>query len=206
MLRTGRRATVPASVRAVPPALVVMVDDPQQGVPGLTADPVAADRLLAVMLATGRQVAGVGRVLLFHPPEAETRLTSRALGYRLWPQEGDSPGARYANAFRQACDLGYDGAVVVGLAAACVPPDQLAEAATVLEGRHGAVAPDGTGGVAFLALLEAQPTLLTGDELPGYDDLVGRARQQRIDLVELTAQPLVTVATLDAFLSGAPAG
>jgi glycosyltransferase A (GT-A) superfamily protein (DUF2064 family) len=190
----------------VPPALVVMVDDLENGLPGLTDDPEVAGRLLAATLAMGRRVPGVGRVLLFHPVGAEARLTSRALGYRLWPQDGETPGARYANAFRQAGELGYDGAVVVRPEAACVPPAVLGEAAAVLAARHGAVAPDASGGVAFLALQDAQPTLLVDAGRPRYDDLLTRARQQRVDLVELPSQPLLTAATLDGFLGPVRAG
>lgn len=190
----------------MPPALIVMVDDPQRGVPGLTDDPEVADRLVAAALGAGRQVAGVGRVLLFHPAEAEARLTSRSLGYRLWPQQGDTPGARYANAFRQAVDLGYEGGVAIGLDAATIPADRLTEAAAVLEGRHGAVVGDGRGGVAALALREPQPNLLTGADLPRYDELMTKARQQRLDLVELEPHPTLTSETLGTFLSGAATG
>src|SRR5438067_13729603 len=76
---------------AVPPALIVLVDDPDE-----------TDPTLLATLDLARRVGGVGRVLLFHPDEAESKLTSRSLGYRLWPQTGSSAGERYANAFRQA--------------------------------------------------------------------------------------------------------
>src|SRR5829696_1538963 len=100
------------------PALIVLVEDPAGGVPGLTDDPRVADTLLARTLELARAVGGVGRVLLFSPPEAEGALTSRALGFRLWPAEGDSTGRRYANAFRQAGELvpdGTGGVAVLGL-------------------------------------------------------------------------------------------
>ena len=89
---------------------MVLADDPASGVPGLTDDPAVALRLLSATLDTVRQVAGVGRVLLVHPPDAESRLTPRALGFRLWPQLGATP-ASDARAFQQAIDLGYEGSV-----------------------------------------------------------------------------------------------
>ena len=79
-----------------------MAGDPRRGIPGLTDDPAVADVLLRLTLDLARRVGGVGRVLLFSPAEAESQLTSRSLGFRLWPADGDTPGRRYANAFRQA--------------------------------------------------------------------------------------------------------
>ena len=146
----------------MPPALIVLVDAPDDTDPSLSAT-----------LDLARRVGGVGRVLLFHPPEAESRLISRSLGYRLWPQTGNSPGERYANAFRQAAELGYEGSAVITLAAADdVTADRIGEAVGKLQ--------------------EPQPTLFAGDELPGYDELVTRAAQQRVRLVELPAEEPVT--------------
>src|SRR3954452_3230251 len=114
---------------AVPPALIVLVDDPDDTDPSLSAT-----------LDLARRVGGVGRVLLFHPPEAESRLISRSLGYRLWPQEGATPGQRYANAFRQAADLGYEGSAVITLSAADdLTPERIGEAVSQLQEHHGAI-------------------------------------------------------------------
>jgi glycosyltransferase A (GT-A) superfamily protein (DUF2064 family) len=161
--------------------LIVFVDDPDDTDPSLSAT-----------LDLARRVGGVGRVLLFHPPDAESRLISRSLGYRLWPQEGESPGQRYANAFRQAADLGYEGSAVITLAAADdLTAERIGEAVTQLQQHHGAIVPDGRGGIATLVLQEPQPTLFSGDELPTYDELVTRASQQRVRLVELPAEESV---------------
>lgn len=157
----------------MPPALVVLATD-------------ADDARLKSALDVGRRVGGVGRVLLFHPAEAESRLTARALGYRLWPQDGETPAARYANAFRQSAELGYEGAVVVRPEAE-VSPEQLTEAAAALAEHHGAVIPGEAGEVAVLALQEPAPTLFVGESVPSYDELLTRASQQRIRLVELTS-------------------
>src|SRR5688572_30527412 len=115
------------------PALIVLTDDPAAGAPGLTDDPSAADALLAATLDLARRAGGVGRVLLFHPPEAESSLVAKALGFRLWPQDGATAGERYANAFRQAGELGYEGAVVIGLDVPEIDPDRLTDAAGMLE-------------------------------------------------------------------------
>ena len=176
----------------MPPALIVLADDPGRGVPGVTDDPGAADALLSATLDLARRVGGVGRVLLFHPAELESRLTSRSLGYRLWPQEGATAGERYANAFRQATDLGYEGAVVIGLSSSDLPPERVSEAAGLLSEHHGAIAGDGRGGIALLALQEPQPTLFTGDDVPSYDAVLARAAQQRVRLVELPALAAAT--------------
>src|SRR5437588_1374405 len=147
----------------VRPALIVLADDPELGVPDLTDDTSTAEALLGATLELARRVAGVGRVLLFHPVEAESRLASRALGFRLWPQTGASPGERYANAFGQAVELGYEGAIVMTVTAASLPPELISQAAGLLEEHHGAIVPDGAGRIALLALQEPQPTIFTGD-------------------------------------------
>ena len=187
----------------MPLALIVLADDPADGVPGLTDDPAAADRLLGATLTLARQVPGVGRVLLFRPPEAESRLAAKALGFRLWPQEGETAGERYANAFRQAADLGYEGAVVIGLGVPTLPAGRLVEAAALLEEWHGAIAADGRGGVAVLALQEPQPTLLAGHGLPTSEDIRTRAAQQRVRIAELPDHAALAADTLDDYLASA---
>ena len=165
----------------MPPALIVLVDDPDETDPSLLAT-----------LDLARRVGGVGRVLLFHPAESESKLTSRSLGYRLWPQNGTSPGQRYANAFRQASELGYEGCAVITTAAADdVGAERISEAVSHLQEHHGAIVPDGRGGIAVLVLQEPQPTLFAGDNPPTYDELVTRAAQQRVRLVELPAEEAV---------------
>jgi glycosyltransferase A (GT-A) superfamily protein (DUF2064 family) len=187
------------------PALIVLADDPASGVPGLTDDAQVADTLLARTLELSRAVGGVGRVLLFSPPEAEATLTSRSLGFRLWPAEGDTPGRRYANAFRQAGELVYEGAVVIGLGVPTIPPSRLTEAAALLEEHQGVLIPDGSGGVAVLGLQGAEPTLFNGsDAVPTYDVLCTRARQQRVRLHELP--PHQATIHLDDHLGVAAAG
>jgi glycosyltransferase A (GT-A) superfamily protein (DUF2064 family) len=189
------------------PALIVLAEDPAGGVPGLTDDARVADTLLARTLTLARAVGGVGRVLLFSPPEAEATLTSRSLGFRLWPAEGDTPGARYANAFRQSGELGYEGAVVIGLGVPTIPPQRLTEAAALLEEHQGVVIPDGAGGVAVLGLQGAEPTLFPPSEgVPDHDTLCTRARQQRVRLHELPAHPALTPMGLDDVLGVAAAG
>jgi glycosyltransferase A (GT-A) superfamily protein (DUF2064 family) len=189
------------------PALIVLAEDLTGGVRGLTGDARVADTLLARTLDLARAVGGVGRVLLFSPPEAEATLTSRSLGFRLWPAEGDTPGRRYANAFRQAGELGYEGGVVLGLGVPTIPPARLTEAAAMLEEHQGVLIPDGSGGVAVLGLQGAEPTLFNGgDEVPTYDVLCTRARQQRIRLHELAPHPALAPVDLDDFLGVAAAG
>ena len=189
------------------PALIVLAEDPAGGVPGLTDDARVADTLLARTLEVARAVGGVGRVLLFSPPEAEATLTSRSLGFRLWPAEGDTPGARYANAFRQSGELGYEGAVVIGLGVPTIPPQRLTEAAALLEEHQGVLIPDGAGGVAVLGLQGAEPTLFppTGG-VPDHDTLCTRARQQRVRLHELPPHRALTPLDLDDHLGVAAAG
>lgn len=170
------------------PALLLLAGDLDAGVPGLTVDPAEADELLSAALGLARSTSGVGRVLLFHPHEAEATLTARALGFRLWPAEGTTDGARWANAFRQAGELGYEGAVVIGLAAAGLAPERLAEVIDLLAGSPGVVIPDGRGGIAVLGLQRHEPALLppTANVLD-LETLRTRARQLRIPLVELDA-------------------
>lgn len=179
-----------ASVR---PALIVLADDLDSGVAGITADPEMARRLLARTLGLARQVGGVGRVLLFHPADAEAELTPRSLGFRLWPADGATPGQRFANAFRQAGDLGYEGALVLGLATPTFPPDRLTKAAGLLEEHQGVVAGDGKGGIAVLGLQHAEPTLLPATAtIPDLETLRTRARQQRVRLLDLDPHPALT--------------
>jgi glycosyltransferase A (GT-A) superfamily protein (DUF2064 family) len=189
------------------PALIVLAEDPAGGVPGLTDDARVTDTLLARTLEVARAVGGVGRVLLFSPPEAEAQLTSRSLGFRLWPAEGETPGRRYANAFKQAGELGYEGGVVLGLGVPTIPPARLTEAAALLEEHQGVLIPDGRGGVAVLGLQGAERTLFNGgEEGPSYDTLCTRARQQRVRLHELPPHPALTPMGLDDFLGVAAAG
>jgi glycosyltransferase A (GT-A) superfamily protein (DUF2064 family) len=189
------------------PALIVLAEDLAGGVQGVTDDARVADTLLARTLELARAVGGVGRVLLFSPPEAETTLTSRSLGFRLWPADGDTPGRRYANAFRQAGELGYEGAVVIGLGVPTIPPARLTEAAALLEEHQGVLIPDTAGGVAVLGLQGAEPTLFpNGEAVPDHDTLCTRARQQRVRLHELPPHPALTPFSLDDSLGVAAAG
>lgn len=182
---------------------MILADDPAQGVAGLTDEQPHAEALLAAALDRARQVSGVGRVLLFHPAEAESRLAARALGFRMWPQEGSTPGERYRNAFRQALDLGYEGGLVMELSVPTIPVDLIAEAAALLSEHHGAIVADGHGGIALLGLQEPQPTLFQGANRPSFDELRLRANQQRVQLVELPEHRALTADALPEFLSGA---
>jgi glycosyltransferase A (GT-A) superfamily protein (DUF2064 family) len=149
--------------------------------------PVDTDEL-RVAMDTARRAGGVARVLLFHPADIEADHTRHSLGFRLWPQEGASPGERFANAFRQAVELGYDGAVVLrGAAGHRVDPSLITNAAAMLA-EHNAVAMPGDddGSIALLALQQPEPALLAGDTVPSYDDVVRRAGQLRVRLVELS--------------------
>ena len=181
---------------------MVLAGDLDGGVPGLSEDPAVTDALLGRALDVARKVGGVGRVLLFHPLEVETRLTPRSLGFRLWPAEGDTPGQRFANAFRQAADLGYEGAVVLGLEAACSSPERVAEAAALLEQHQGVLVPDGRGGIALLGLQRAEPTLFpSGPAVPDEETIRTRARQQLVRLHELPPMETLTADTVADFLS-----
>jgi glycosyltransferase A (GT-A) superfamily protein (DUF2064 family) len=180
---------------------MVLVDDPAAGVAGLTDEPEAAEGLLAATLELARRVGGVGRVLLFRPAEAEARLASRALGFRLWPQEGDNPGERYANAFRQAVELGYEGALVLGLASADLDPHRLTAMAAALEEHQGVLLPDDGGGIAVLGLQRPEPTLFPPGDMPSADRLRTRARQQRVRLLEADPHPALTPESLPDFLA-----
>lgn len=171
---------------------MILADDPAHGIAGLTDEQASAEALLVRALDRARQVPSVGRLLLFHPAEAEGRLAARALGFRMWPQAGSSPGERYCNAFRQAAELGYEGGVVFELTVPTMPVDQIAEAAALLEEHHGAIASDGKGGIALLALAEPQPTLFSGPARPTYEEFCTRATQQRVKLVKLPECPAIT--------------
>ncbi len=189
------------------PALIVLAEDPGAGVPGVTGDPQVADVLLARTLELARAVGGVGRVLLFSPPEAEATLTSRSLGFRLWPADGASQGARYANAFRQAGELGYEGGLVIGLDVPTIEPSRLTEAAAMLEDHQGVLIPGEDGRVAALGLQSAEKTLFPATpEVATVDELRTRARQQLVRLHELDPHPTLTAQTLDDYLSMAAAG
>jgi glycosyltransferase A (GT-A) superfamily protein (DUF2064 family) len=187
----------------VPPALLVLVDDPDAGVPGVTDDPSVADALLQSTLDLARRVGGVGRVLLFHPPEAEAAIAARALGFRLWPQVGATPAERYANAFRQAGELGYDGAVVIGLNVPTFAPERLSDAARMLDEHQGVIADDGRGGVALLGLQRPEPTLFpsAATDVPGYEEVVTRAKQQLVRLVEVGTHEALDRDTVHQFLA-----
>jgi glycosyltransferase A (GT-A) superfamily protein (DUF2064 family) len=178
---------------------MVLADDPSLGVSGLTDDPDVALRLLSATLDEVRQVPGVGRILLVHPADAESSLTARALGFRLWPQQGASAGERYASAFRQASDLGHDGCVVVGLNVPDLGHERITEAVALLEEHPGAVIGDGNGGIALLALQEAQPTLFGGNSPPTFEELSRRAAQQLVRLVPLAEHRALTSETLGTF-------
>jgi glycosyltransferase A (GT-A) superfamily protein (DUF2064 family) len=186
----------------VRPALLLVAGDLQAGVPGLTEDPAAADALLGAALDVARATGGVGRVLLFSPPEAEASLTARALGFRLWPADGDTDGVRWANAFRQAGELGYEGAVVVGLGAAGISAARLTEVVDLLVTHAGVVIPDDRGAIAVLGLQRPEPTLLPpGPEVPDVDTLRTRARQLRIAVHELPPHPAISADDLPGFLA-----
>ena len=181
-----------------------MAGDPRRGVPGLTDDPAAAEVLLRRTLDLARRVGGVGRVLLFSPAEAEGQLTSRSLGFRLWPADGDTPGRRYANAFRQAGELGYEGALVMGLGSPALPAPRVAEAAGLLEQHQGVLLPDGSGGVTLLGLQAAEPTLFPpSDAVPTEDEIRTRARQQLVRLHELDPWPRLTTETVGDYVATA---
>ena len=201
--RCACRAAADGCYRRGPmrPALIVLADDPATGIDGLTDDPRSAESLFAATLELARQVGGVGRVLLFHPPEAEGSLVPKSLGFRLWPQEGATPGERYANAFKQAGDLGYEGAVVIGLGVPDLPAEVVTEAAAMLEEHQGVVVPDTQGGIALLALQRPEPTLFAAGPLPTIEDLRLRAKQQLVRLVEQPAHAGLTADTLAAFLA-----
>lgn len=170
--------------------------------PSLAADPAQADALLGATLSLARKVGGIGRVLLFHPAEAETRLVSRALGFRLWPADGATPGERYANAFRQAGELGYEGALVIGLDVPDMDPDRLSCAAELLGRHQGVIAEDGRGGIALLGLQRHEPHLLPGGEdLPTAETIRTRARQQRVRLHDLDPHDALTPDRVGAFLA-----
>jgi glycosyltransferase A (GT-A) superfamily protein (DUF2064 family) len=165
----------------VGPALLLLADATGGG----AGEP---DDLVGAALELARATGGVGRVLLFHPLEAEAALTARALGFRLWPADGETEGARWANAFRQAGELGYDGAVVLRLTAGGLPPERLIEVVELLAANAAVVLPDRQGGIAVLALQRHEPTLLPpSPEVPDLETLRTRARQLRISLVELEA-------------------
>lgn len=181
---------------------MVLAGDLDGGVPGVTEDPAVADALLSAALELARQVGGVGRVLLFHPLEAEAQLTSRSLGFRLWPADGDTAGKRYANAFRQAGELGYEGALVLGVDAAAIPADRVAEAAALLEKHQGVLVPDGRGGIALLGLQGAEPTMFpNGQGVPDVESIRTRARQQLVRLHELPPIETLTAETVGDFLA-----
>ena len=184
------------------PALIVLAGDLGRGVPGVTDDVTVTDTLLRRTLELARQVGGVGRVLLFWPPEAESTLTSRSLGFRLWPADGADDGRRYANAFRQAGELGYEGALVLGLGVPTLPPERVAEAADLLEHHQGVLLPDACGGLALLGLQAAEPHLFPpGPGLPTEAEIRTRARQQLVRLHELEPWPGLTAETLPDYLS-----
>jgi glycosyltransferase A (GT-A) superfamily protein (DUF2064 family) len=180
---------------------MILADDPARGIEGLTDERPAAEALLVRALEQARQVPGVGRLLLFHPAEAESRLAARALGFRMWPQDGSTPGERYRNAFRQAVDLGYEGAILVELTVPTFPVERVSEAVALLEEHHGAISGDGRGGIAMLALQEPQPTLFSSPARPTYEEFCTRAVQQRVQLVKLPAHPAVTPEELQELLS-----
>lgn len=182
--------------------LIVLADDLDRGVPGLAQCPEVADGLLTATMDLARKVGGVGRVLLFHPPQAEARLAARSLGFRLWPCDGDTPGRRYANAFRQATDLGYEGVLVMGLGVPDIDPTRLGEALDLLGENQGVLIEDDRGGIAVLGLQRDEPHLFpTGDERPDAEAIRVRARQQRIRLHELAPHPALTADAVDGFLS-----
>ena len=183
---SGTSALVPSP--RVRPALLLLVGAPEDPAPATDGPLVEPEATLGAALELARATLGVGRVLLFSPPEAEATLTAKALGFRLWPADGDSEGARWANAFRQSGELGYDGAVVLRLDAAGLPPERLTEVVEQLASSAAVVLPDADGGIAVLGLQRHEPTLLPPSaEVPDVETLRTRARQLRIALLELEA-------------------
>jgi glycosyltransferase A (GT-A) superfamily protein (DUF2064 family) len=186
----------------VRPALLLLAGDLHAGVPGLTQDPSLVDGLLGAALDVARATGGVGRVLLFSPPEAEAGLTARSLGFRLWPADGDTEGARWAGAFRQAGELGYEGAIVMGLASAGITAERITEVVELLATNAGVVIPDTEGSIAVLGLQRPEPTLLPPNPtVPDLDTLRTRARQLRIAVLELAPHPALSPEELPAFLA-----
>ncbi len=184
------------------PAILLLAGDPEGGVDGLTDDPAQADALLDATLALARATGGVGRVLLFHPLEAEPALTARALGFRLWPADGGTAGARWASAFRQAGELGYDGAITIGLTAAVLEAGQLDEVVELLATKPAVVVPDDRGGITALALQRHEPALTPATaEPPDVETLQRRARQLRIPLLELEPHRALTADGLAGYLA-----
>lgn len=162
----------------MPPALVLLTDAP--------------DDALGEAMDVARSVGGVGRVLLFRPPEAETELARRSLGFRLWPQDGDTPARRFSRAFEQAADLGYDGAIVIPAGGHVVGASCLARAVALLPEHAGVIAPMpcDDAAIGLLGLQEPHPTLFQGDDVPGYAEMINRATQQRVRLGEVAASPV----------------
>ena len=189
----GAGDRVPDGAALVPcprvrPALLLLVGTPDDAARRAAGQPGDPDAALGAALELARATLGVGRVLLFSPPDAEATLTARSLGFRLWPADGDTEGARWANAFRQAGELGYEGAVVLRLDAAALPPERLTEVVEQLASSAAVVLPDSGGGIAVLGLQRHEPTLLPPSaEVPDLETLRTRARQLRIALVELEA-------------------
>jgi hypothetical protein len=189
----------------VRPALLLLAGDLGRGVPGLTDDADEADALLAAALGLARATGGAGRVLLFHPAEAEGPLTARALGFRLWPADGDTDGARWANAFRQAGELGYEGAVVLRLDGADLAPARLTEVVDLLATNPGVVIPDDEGGIVALGLQRPEPSLVPpAAAVPTLATLRTRARQLRVPLLELAPHPRLSPAGVSAYLASRP--
>ncbi len=172
----------------VRPALLLLVGERDGAAPATAGGAGDADALLTTALELARATLGVGRVLLFSPQEVEATLTAKALGFRLWPADGDTEGARWANAFRQAGELGYDGAVVLRLDAGGLPPERLTEVVEQLASSAAVVLPDSDGRIAVLGLQRHEPALLPPSaEVPDLETLRTRARQLRIALLELEA-------------------
>jgi glycosyltransferase A (GT-A) superfamily protein (DUF2064 family) len=186
----------------VRPVLIVLAGDLDTGLTGADADPSTAEALLAATLDVARQVGGVGRVLLFHPVAAESRLAPKALGFRLWPAEGETPGRRFANAFRQAGDLGYEGAIVIDPLAASLPAERLTEAAAMLDEHQGVLIPDEAGGITALGLQRDEPALVTAEgDVPDAETIRTRARQLLVRVTELDPHPRLDPADIPAFLA-----
>ncbi|MEX2659596.1 MAG: DUF2064 domain-containing protein [Acidimicrobiales bacterium] len=185
------------------PALLLLAGDLDGGVPGITEDPDEADALLDAGLALARATGGVGRVLLFHPPEAEAAMTARALGFRLWPADGEHAGTRWANAFRQAGELGYEGAIVVCLGAADLAAARLDEVVELLASNPAVLIPDDVGGVVVFGLQRHEPALVPATaDVPDATILQRRARQLRIPLLELEAHQALTSDAVAGYLAG----
>ena len=164
---------------------MVLADDPASGVPGLTDDPAVALRLLSATLDTVRQVAGVGRVLLVHPPDAGVAASRPAP----WASgSGPSWAPRPASATRgrssRRSTWATRAASSSGSTCPTSAPARITEAVGLLEEHQGVVIGDGEGGIGLLAPGTAAD-VVRGRARAQLRRAVHRASQQLVRLVEL---------------------